>query len=63
MTFSLLGLEKRGKNTKTVTGPAVGLYRKYGFIEVMDPTARPDEITYQRINEAMPYLRRILQSG
>jgi len=63
VTFSLLGLEKRGQKTKTVTGPAVGLYRKYGFIEVVDPKARPDEITYQRVNEAMPYLRRIMQSG
>ena len=63
MTYSLLGLQRRGSDTKTVTGPAVGRYRLYGFIEVVDPQARPDEITYQRVEEAMPYLRRILQSG
>lgn len=62
LTFSLLGLPTRGSDTKAVTGPAVGIYRKYGFIEVVDPQARLDEITYQRVDEAMPYLRRILQS-
>ena len=61
--FSLLELPKRGSNTKAVTGPAVGRYMEYGFIEIVDPQARPDEITYKRVDEAMPYLRRILQSG
>jgi hypothetical protein len=63
LTYSLLGLPTRGSDTKGVTSPALGLYKKYGFIEVVDPQARPDEITYQRVDEAMPYLRRILQSG
>jgi hypothetical protein len=61
MTFSLLGLPERGSDTKAVTGPAVGRYKEYGFIETVDPQARPDEITYKRVDEAMPYLRRILQ--
>lgn len=63
MTFSLLGLARRGSETKTVTGPAVGLYKEYGFIDIVDPQARQDEITYQRVEEAMPYLKRILRSG
>ena len=63
ITFSLLGLTKRGSDTKAVTGPAVERYKVYGFIEIVDPQARPDEITYQRVEQAMPYLKRILQSG
>ena len=62
LTFSLLGLQKRGPATKTVTGPAVRFYTQYGFIRIVDPQARPDEITYERVDEAMPYLKRILQS-
>jgi hypothetical protein len=63
VTFSLLELPRRGSDTKAVTGPAVGRYMEYGFIEIADPQARPDEITYKRVDEAMPYLRQILQSG
>jgi hypothetical protein len=63
VTFLLLGLSKRGKDTKTVTGPAVERYMKYGFIKIVDPHVRPDEITYQRVDEAMEYLERILQLG
>lgn len=62
ITYSLLGQPKRGKDTRGPTGHVVGLYKKYGFIEAEDPQARRDEITYRRVDEAMPYLRRILQS-
>jgi hypothetical protein len=63
VTFTLLKLKKRGSDTKGVTGPAVELYRKYGFMEIVDPHVREDEITYKRVDEAMEYLARILQSG
>jgi hypothetical protein len=60
VTFHLLGLPRRGTETKTVTGPAVERYKLYGFIDIVDPQARPDDITYRRIEEAMPYLKQIL---
>ena len=63
VTFVHLGLKKKGSDTKGVTGPAVERYMNYGFIEIVDPHVRPDEITYKRVDEAMEYLKRILQSG
>jgi len=63
VTFTLLKLKKKGSDTKGVTGPAVEVYRRYGFIETVDPHVREDEITYKRVDEAMEYLKRILQSG
>jgi hypothetical protein len=63
VTFSLFGLKRRGTETKTVTGPAVGVYKEYGFVDIVNPQARQNEITYQRVEEAIPYLKRILKSG
>lgn len=63
VTFTLLKLPKRGDDTKGVTGPAVEVYKRYGFIEIMDAHVRLAEITYKRVDEAMEYLERILRSG
>jgi hypothetical protein len=63
VTFSLLGLKRRDSETKTVTGPAIGLYKEYGFVNIANPQARQDEIIYQWVEEAIPYLKQILKSG
>lgn len=63
VTYSLLGFPKRGSETKGPTGSTVGYFKTLGFIEIVDPQSKGDEITYKRVDEAMPYLKRILQSG
>lgn len=62
VTYSLLGFNARGKETKGPTGNAIMLYRRYGFIETENPQAGRGKITYKRVDDAMPYLKRILQS-
>jgi hypothetical protein len=62
VAYSLLGFPKRGKETKGPVGSALGYLKTLGFIEVVDPQSRGEEVTYKRVDEAMPYLKRILQS-
>jgi len=61
ITWHILGLSKRSSSTKTVTGPAVAIYRKWGFIESQNHMSKRDVI-YQRVEEAMVYLKKLLES-
>ncbi len=62
ITYSILGLGTRSSETKTITGPAVGIYRKWGFIRLQDSSeSKPGRMIYERVEEAVPYLKRLLE--
>jgi hypothetical protein len=62
VTYSLIGLARRGADTKGPVGSVIGYLKTLGFIEAEDPHSRPSERTYKRVDAAIPYLKRILQS-
>jgi len=63
VAYSLLGFAKRGKDTRGPVGSALGYFKALGFVEIVDPQSRGDEVTYKRVDAAMQFLKRILQSG